>query len=32
MTVHLSARNPYNDAAVQALTRLRAITAATATT
>ena len=32
ITVHLSARSPWTDLAVQALTRLRAITAATATT
>jgi hypothetical protein len=31
VTVHLSARSPWADLAVQALTRLRAITAATAT-
>src|SRR3954465_10601936 len=31
VTVHLSARSPWADVAVQALTRLRAITAATAT-
>jgi Transposase DDE domain group 1 len=31
VTVHLSARSPWTDLAVQALTRLRAITAATAT-